>query len=242
MKHDHFWTVVATAVIIIGMFVLGGVEGSPPLEIESIVKVDLAWYEAYVAKVEEAARVEEAAQTAQIAYELSILRYVFPIHPDDFLWDKVKGDLTSPYGERDPEEIGGLGDGFHEGLDLWGKSEVGTWQGRVVAAAGGIILNHWFNHPVKGKYIEILHDDGSITEYAHLSKSLVHERRKLEDGSVIPWRVEQGEIIGRVGNTGLSKGVLEYKTHLHFALRIPDSETGVLRYVNPLKYILIPEE
>ena len=235
MKHDHFWTVVATAVIIIGMFVLGGVEDSSSLEIESVEKIDLAWYEAHVAKV-------EAARLAQIAYELSIMRYVFPIHPDDFLLDGVKGALTSPYGERDPAEIGGLGDTFHEGLDLWGKSEVATWQGRVVAAAGGIILNHWFNHPVKGKYIEILHDDGSITEYAHLSKSLVHERRTLDDGSVVPWRVEQGEIIGRLGNTGLSKGRLEYKTHLHFALRMPDSETGVSRYVNPLKYILIPEE
>jgi murein DD-endopeptidase MepM/ murein hydrolase activator NlpD len=168
-------------------------------------------------------------------------RYIFPIHEDDFLWDGIRGDLTSPSGERDPANIGGLGDGFHEGFDSWGISEVVTWQARVVAVADGVVRNHWYNDPVKGEVIEILHDDGSVSESSHLSEAFVKERRVLADGSMIPWRVKQGDVIGRIGNTGMSKGKYKYKTHLHFSLRLPDEETGELEYVNPLSYIPIPE-
>lgn len=165
--------------------------------------------------------------------------YIFPIHPDDFKWDGISGDLTSPYGERDPKEIGGRGDEFHEGLDMWGVSHVGVWQARVVAVADGVVLNHWLDDPVKGEYVEILHKDGSISEYDHLSKCYVHERRKM-DGKMVPWEVKQGDVIGRIGNTGTSKGYLTYKTHLHFGLRRIDPQTGELRYVNPLRYIDVP--
>lgn len=161
------------------------------------------------------------------------IEYCFPIHPDDFVWDGVGGDLTSPFGERDPIEIGGLGNGFHRGLDLWGVSHIGTWQARVVAVADGIILNHWYNHLVYGKMIEILHDDGSVSMYAHLSVSYVHEKR-IVDGKLIPWKVKKGDVIGRIGKTG--DFYPDMKTHLHFELRINDQP------VNPLKYIKIPEE
>lgn len=157
--------------------------------------------------------------------------YIFPIHEEDFIWDGKGGNITSPYGERNPHEIGGLGDFFHNGLDLWGVSHVGTWHARIVAIADGTILNHWINHPVYGKMIEIQHDDGSVSVYAHLSKSFIHEKRA--DGT--PWRVEQGEVIGRQGRSGMSKGMLRYSEHLHFELRI-QGET-----VNPLKYIRVPE-
>jgi murein DD-endopeptidase MepM/ murein hydrolase activator NlpD len=154
--------------------------------------------------------------------------YVFPIHPDDFR----EGELTSPYGERDPKEIGGMGDTFHNGIDLYGVSHVGTWQARVVAIADGTVAEHWIYHDVYGKMIVLDHGNGVRSRYAHLSKSFVHER--YADGS--PWKVEAGEVIGRQGNTGLSKGRLEYASHLHFEMEI-DGET-----VNPLMYLTMPSE
>lgn len=157
-----------------------------------------------------------------------VQKYVFPIHPDDWL----QGELTSPYGERDPQEIGGLGDIFHDGLDLYGVSHVGTWQARIVAIADGYVLDHWIHHEVYGKMIRLQHADGVQSVYAHLSKSFVHEC--TEDGEL--WYVKAGEVIGRQGNTGLSKGRLEYKSHLHFELWIDDE------LVNPLRYLWIPGE
>jgi murein DD-endopeptidase MepM/ murein hydrolase activator NlpD len=158
------------------------------------------------------------------------LEYLFPLHHDDFKWDGKEGDLSSPFGERiSPfrERMGGSL-GFHTGVDLWGVSHVGVWQARVVAAADGVILNHWFNHPIYGKMIEILHEDGSITRYAHLSVSYIHEKRVVS-GKLVPWEVKRGDVIGRIGDSGYSQG-----THLHFELEIDG------RVVNPLKYIDIP--
>ena len=160
-------------------------------------------------------------------------KYLFPIHIDDFVWDGKRGQLTSPYGERNPDEIGGLGDWYHDGLDLWGVSNVGTWHARIVAVSDGVVINHWLNHPFYGKMIEILHDDGYVSRYAHLSTSYVHEKQLILN-EWLPWRVKQGEVIGRQGNTGLSKGRFVYKEHLHFELRINGKS------VNPLRYIDVP--
>jgi murein DD-endopeptidase MepM/ murein hydrolase activator NlpD len=194
------------------------------LEIMRIEDIDPFWFEGQQALKE----MEER--------RLAALKYVFPIHPEDFLLDNVKGAFTSPYGERDLEEIGGEGQGFHVGLDLWGISDVVTWQARVVPIDDGIVLNHYFNDPIKGEYYEILHEDGSISEYDHLSKGYLTERIFV-DGKWIPTPVKKGvTVIGRIGNSGEWNGN-PYKTHLHFALRRPDPETGELRYVNPLKYI-----
>jgi murein DD-endopeptidase MepM/ murein hydrolase activator NlpD len=56
-----------------------------------------------------------------------------------------------------------------------------------------------------GRAIRLLHDDGTVSVYGHLSQILV------SDGA----RVEAGEQIGEEGNTGHSTG-----PHLHFEIRI----------------------
>lgn len=184
-----------------------------------------------IVKTEEHGWVPEVPKISDYIPELD---YRFPIHDDDFIWDGEGGDLTSPFGERDPREVGGLGDYFHDGLDLWGVSHVATWRARVVAVEDGVILNHWINHEVYGKMIEILHLDGSISMYAHLSKSYIHERRVV-NGELVPWIVEKGDVIGRIGDTSPFYKVRGMKTHLHFQLTIDG------RLVNPLKYIKVPE-
>lgn len=93
---------------------------------------------------------------------------------------------------------------IHYGIDL----SIYNWQDRyVMAIADGVVINHYpppdgyhKGHPTYGGFIEIKHADG-ISRYGHFEKTFVHE------GDVI----KQGQIIGEMGDTGLSFG-----KHLHF--------------------------
>lgn len=68
-----------------------------------------------------------------------------------------------------------------------------------------------------GKYVGIKHRDGFYTAYAHLSRYA-----KIKKGQ----HINQGQIIGYVGNTGRSTG-----SHLHFEIKKNN------RHTNPLAYI-----
>ena len=86
----------------------------------------------------------------------------------------------------------------------------------VYAARGGIVMEveeDYFLNGVeqslasKANSVRILHDDGSMAEYAHLA---------LEKVLVAPGvKVEVGQLIAYSGNTGFSTG-----PHLHFAVQI----------------------
>ena len=52
---------------------------------------------------------------------------------------------------------------------------------------------------------QILHNDGSVTRYAHMTTCYV----------TVGQEVKQGEVIGTIGTTGWSTG-----NHLHFELHI----------------------
>lgn len=86
---------------------------------------------------------------------------------------------------------------FHEGLDFAGKS--GT---PISAVAAGIVT--WSGPRYGyGNLVEINHGGGVITRYAHNSKNLV----------AVGDKVEKGEVIAVMGNTGRSTG-----THVHFEM------------------------
>ena len=91
---------------------------------------------------------------------------------------------------------------FHAGVDL--AADKGT---PVLAAANGKVLkiDHDTDHSSFGNYIEILHPNGVITLYGHLSEILINENQVLK----------KGDLIGLVGNTGRSSG-----PHLHFEVRV----------------------
>ena len=147
--------------------------------------------------------------------------YINPIHLEDY--EKP----TSPFGIRNNplrENMGGEDIKIHTGIDL-----TGSWHGRVVAAAAGIIIDKWYppgrnykGHPDFGGYIRILHPDGNITNYGHLSETFYHEKDL----------VEAGDVIGRLGSTGKSTG-----EHLHFSIQNASGE-----FIQPLKYINIKGE
>ena len=54
-----------------------------------------------------------------------------------------------------------------------------------------------------GNYVSIVHEDGSSTRYSHLSSYIVSPGQT----------VEQGQVIGYVGSTGIATG-----NHLDFAV------------------------
>ena len=146
------------------------------------------------------------------------IRYVFPIHVDDFI------ELSSPIGIRYSPFSGRIVE--HGGLDAYGITWLdgyGVWHARILSVWNGVVIDHW--PPPDGHWrgdgdhggrIIVLHDDGSVASYSHLSETYVHE----------DMRVIAGQPIGRQGATGKADG-----EHLHFELTVDG------RGVNPLRYI-----
>lgn len=109
--------------------------------------------------------------------------------------------VSSPFGAR---EAGGgpRASRIHTGIDL--PAPAGAW---VQAAAAGQV-SFIRRLGAAGLEVEIRHEGGVITRYAHLgtvAPTLASGRRV----------VAQGERIGRIGRTGIT-----YGTHLHFELLI----------------------
>ncbi|MCS7233397.1 MAG: peptidoglycan DD-metalloendopeptidase family protein [Synergistetes bacterium] len=120
----------------------------------------------------------------------------------------VSGKIVSSYGYRVHPQFGTRD--FHAGIDI--EAPLGT---AVKAAAGGeVIFAGWLKG--YGRVVIILHEGGVASVYAHLNDIVVNERD----------RVSQGQVIGSVGNTGLTTGA-----HLHFEVRVDG------RTVDPLAYL-----
>ena len=137
--------------------------------------------------------------------------YVFPIAASDYI------TLSSPFGYRTSPILNV--ERYHQGIDV-----VATWQAQVVAAADGVVAEHWpppdgyfKGHPVYGGLLILEHENGWRTLYAHLAETRVRTGM----------RVEAGEVIGRVGNTGMSRG-----DHLHFEI-----QDAARQRLNPLLYV-----
>ena len=106
---------------------------------------------------------------------------------------------------------------LHTGLDLPRK------MGTVVrtTADGKVKRAGWAG--AYGRLIEITHDNGLSTRYAHLSKI------NIKVGQV----VKAGQVIGRVGSTGRSTG-----PHLHYETRVNGSPANPRKYLSAGKYVL----
>ena len=109
-------------------------------------------------------------------------------------------------------EYGGRWGRMHDGMDF--GAPTGT---TIYAADGGTVIRASY-YGGYGNCIEIDHENGHVTRYAHCSAILVSAGDK----------VYQGQEIGRVGNTGHSFG-----SHLHFEVRVNGASQNPRNYVNP---------
>lgn len=107
----------------------------------------------------------------------------------------VGGPITSPFGLR-VHPVTGVRK-LHDGTDF--GAACGT---PVHAAAGGVVIASG-SDGAYGQRITIRHRPGLETSYAHLSGQSVD----------VGGRVDAGDVIGRVGSTGMSTGC-----HLHFMI------------------------
>jgi hypothetical protein len=136
---------------------------------------------------------------------------------DTWRWPMDTGRISSEFGDRIHPKTGERK--THNGIDI--AAAEGT---PVYAAAEGTIkvMDYLKGY---GNAIYILHNDGKETRYAHLSSFA----SSLSVGS----KVLAGQLIGYVGNTGVSTG-----PHLHFEIRENDSRTA--KAIDPYSLISDP--
>ena len=101
---------------------------------------------------------------------------------------------------------------FHPGLDIKGKGKI-----PIYATANGIVVGAGLNPYGYGYVVKIANVFGFVTFYAHMRKNI-----KVKKGDF----VRKGEIIGYMGNSGLSTG-----QHLHYEIRYNNKP------LNPIYFI-----
>jgi len=116
--------------------------------------------------------------------------------------------MTSPFGYRTPPTGGASS--YHQGVDLAGPEGTPIYAAR----SGRVTIAGWGS--AAGYYVTINHLDGFSSIYMHLSSYCV------SSGTT----VSQGQLIGYMGNTGVSTG-----SHLHFGIAYNGA------YVNPAIYV-----
>ena len=121
----------------------------------------------------------------------------------------TSGPVTSPYYMRVHPVTGVLKQ--HTGMDF------GSPHGaNIVAAASGTVIVSGYNAGGYGNYVVINHGGGISTLYAHASSLLVSAGQ----------HVSQGQVIAKVGSTGMSTG-----PHLHFEVLVNGKHTNPAQYL-----------
>ncbi|MDR2029833.1 MAG: M23 family metallopeptidase [Treponema sp.] len=102
---------------------------------------------------------------------------------------------------------------IHKGIDLSTYRQGDP----IVATADGQVVTVDYEGAGFGNYVIIKHKHGFYTRYAHMQQSRVTTGQ----------RVQQGEVIGYIGNTGLSTG-----PHLHYEVHIGSDVVDPFKYLN----------
>ena len=118
-------------------------------------------------------------------------------------------NVSSLYGMRNHPTLGIMR--MHEGVDL--TAPIGT----TVYATGNGTVSQSQTRNGYGELIEIDHGFGYKTRYAHLSARFVKPGEK----------VTRGQVIGEVGNTGVSSG-----PHLHYEVRYRENSVNPIHFFN----------
>ncbi len=120
------------------------------------------------------------------------------------------GHISMPFGQNKHPFTGQWY--IHKGIDL------STYRAGdpILATADGQIVTAEYD-PGFGYYIIIKHKHGFYTRYAHMSSFRVQRGQY----------VQQGQIIGYIGNTGVSTG-----PHLHYEVHIGSDVVDPMKYLN----------
>ena len=114
------------------------------------------------------------------------------------------GEFSSSFGLR------WGGSDFHPGVDI--ADDYGT---PVFATASGTVTFAGWNSGGYGNLVEIDHENGIQTLYAHNEEVLVHEGQQ----------VKKGEMIALMGSTGFSTG-----PHVHYEVIVNGEQVNPSRY------------
>ncbi|MET3925269.1 M23 family metallopeptidase [Devosia sp. 2618] len=122
---------------------------------------------------------------------------------------------SSGFGNRTDPFSGGRA--FHAGLDFAAPS------GTTVLSAGKGVVSFVGTRSGYGNVVEVTHDNGLITRYAHLSGFLSEKGQSVNTGTPI----------AKVGSTGRSTG-----PHLHFEVRKADNAINPKTFLEAGKRLL----
>jgi murein DD-endopeptidase MepM/ murein hydrolase activator NlpD len=123
------------------------------------------------------------------------------------------GTFRSGFGPRKHPILGYVR--MHTGID-WAEDTGAP----VFAAGNGTVLKAEWDRGGYGRRIEVQHLNGYMTAYSHLSGFA----RGIQPGA----KVRQGQVLGYVGNTGLSTG-----PHLHYEVQINGNFVDPMRIKLP---------
>lgn len=122
----------------------------------------------------------------------------------------VDGPITSGFGKR-KDPVNGKS-AFHTGIDF--RSSRGS---KIYATADGVVKKSFYNGG-HGNFILIEHGNGYSTSFSHMQKIMVRTGAK----------VQRGQLIGLVGNTGRSTG-----PHLHYEITLDNKP------INPYPFMQV---
>jgi murein DD-endopeptidase MepM/ murein hydrolase activator NlpD len=133
--------------------------------------------------------------------------------------------MRKPVRSDDVRIVSGFGVRFHPLLNSSRMHTGVDWAGPTgtpILAAGNGVIEEVGPKGSYGNYIRIKHANGYQTAYGHMSRFAPTSRPGA--------KVRQGQVIGYIGNTGLSTG-----PHVHFEVLVSN------RYVDPMS-IQVPRE
>lgn len=125
--------------------------------------------------------------------------------------DHGGGDFGDPRPGRD-----------HNGLDIAGTLNTSP----VYANRAGVVTEAHYAGAVGGWVVQINHGGGVSTRYVHL------QANSIPAGVTVGQRVEQGQQIGVVGNTGNARNLPAAEAHVHFGVFVNGHAVDPAHYLN----------